>query len=140
MDIPQCGNLAIFLPQWFYVKSILADFRRSKTAVLAILGLWILFFGKNSHLKCQTFPKIENSELFKNQMVKLVVIGASKWPKLISFKIRVPKKSRNFHIVYSEFGCPGLYGYFEKKKKTHFSVVDVITYWSYFHEVHLTCM
>ena len=26
VDIPQCGNLAIFLPLWFYVKSNLADF------------------------------------------------------------------------------------------------------------------
>ena len=31
------GSLAIFLPLWFYVKSILADFS-SKIAILTILG------------------------------------------------------------------------------------------------------
>ena len=34
--IAQCGNLAIFLPLWICVKSIVADFRRSKTAILTI--------------------------------------------------------------------------------------------------------
>ena len=34
---PQCVNQAIFLPIRFYVKSILADFKRSKTAILIIL-------------------------------------------------------------------------------------------------------
>ena len=33
----QCGNLAIFLPLQFYVKAILADFRRSKIAILTLL-------------------------------------------------------------------------------------------------------
>ena len=79
-----CGNVAIFLPLWFYVKSILADFWRSKTAVLTILYPWILIFGKNSHLKCQKFPKIENSELFKWSKWSF---GALKWLKLISRKI-----------------------------------------------------
>ena len=39
--VAQCGNLAIFLPLRFYVKSILADFRESKTAILTILAVWI---------------------------------------------------------------------------------------------------
>ena len=33
----QCRNLAIFLPLLFYVKSLLADFRRSKIAVFTFL-------------------------------------------------------------------------------------------------------
>ena len=33
----QWGNLAIFLSLWFYVKSIFADFRRSKSPILTIL-------------------------------------------------------------------------------------------------------
>ena len=33
LQTSQCGNLIIFLPLRFYVKSILAHFRRSKTAV-----------------------------------------------------------------------------------------------------------
>ena len=42
------NNLTNFLQLWFFVKSILADFRRSKTAVLTILeafwfALWRYF-------------------------------------------------------------------------------------------------
>ena len=35
--IAQCGDLAIFLPLWFYVKSILAYFTRAEPANLTIL-------------------------------------------------------------------------------------------------------
>ena len=33
VDVLQCGNLAFFLPLWLYVKSILADFRTSWSAI-----------------------------------------------------------------------------------------------------------
>ena len=60
LNIAQCGNLAIFLPLWFYVKSILGDFRRSKSPSLTILEAW----------KCQIFPTSQDSDLLK----------LSKWP------------------------------------------------------------
>ena len=71
VDIPKCGNLAIFLPLWFKVKSIFADFSWSKTVVLTILeGLNFWIYGH-----------------FTLEMVKTAVLGASKWPKLIGRKI-----------------------------------------------------
>ena len=42
---------AIFLPFWFYVKSILVDFRRSKTATLTVLNALKFNFGRNFPLK-----------------------------------------------------------------------------------------
>ena len=51
LDIPQCGNLANFLPLWCCVKSILADFRRSKIAILTILEALNIDFWKISNLK-----------------------------------------------------------------------------------------
>ena len=36
-EITQCGNFRIFLSFRFYVKSILAHFKRSKTAISTIL-------------------------------------------------------------------------------------------------------
>ena len=47
VDIIQCGNLPIIMPLWFYVKSIFADFRRSKTAILTILKALNFVFWKN---------------------------------------------------------------------------------------------
>ena len=76
MDIPLYGNLALFLPLKFYVKSIFAYFRRSKTDVLTILeGLNIEFMGI-SHLKMSKFPK--NLKFTAAQMIKTAVFGASK--------------------------------------------------------------
>ena len=51
LGIPQCGNLAIFLRLWFYVKSILADFRRSITTVLTILQALNFDFLENFTLE-----------------------------------------------------------------------------------------
>ena len=42
----RCGNLAIIQPFWFYVKSILADFRQSKTVILTILKALNFVFWK----------------------------------------------------------------------------------------------
>ena len=54
--VPQCGNLVIFLSIRFYVKSILADFRRSKIAVLSISKDLHLDIWKNFTVKSlQTF-------------------------------------------------------------------------------------
>ena len=68
------GNLAIFVPIWFYVKSILSGFRWLKTAVLTILRL--CFFRNNSHLKVSKVPK--NSKFRVAQMLKIAYFGASK--------------------------------------------------------------
>ena len=60
-DFWQCGNLAIFMPLWFYVKSILAVFIRSKTGVLTILKALNFHFWKKFHTwKCQKFPKSQS--------------------------------------------------------------------------------
>jgi len=66
MDIPQCGNLAIFLSLWIYVKSILADFSQSKNAVLTILEVLNSDFRKISHLKMSKAPKNSNCKSCTN--------------------------------------------------------------------------
>ena len=86
--------LAIFLPLWFYVKSILAHFRRSKTAVWTILKTLNSNFWKN-----YTLENVKSSPKFiAAQMAKLAVFGALKWPKLISRKVWAAEKSWNFDI------------------------------------------
>ena len=100
-----CRNWAICLPLWFYVKLIFANFRTPKTAVLTILeALNIRFWKKFTLENVKSTPKYKIA-----QMVKMAVFGASKWPKVTSRKIWVEEKSWNFHIVYSQLGCPGLY-------------------------------
>ena len=60
-------NFSIFLPLWFYVKSILADFRRLKTAIstiLEFLKLW--FFGNFWHF---LMWNIKNSKFRTAQII-----------------------------------------------------------------------
>ena len=57
-----CGNLAIFQPLCFYVKTILADFTGSKTAILTILEALNFEFWKNF-----TLENVTNSQKFKIQ-------------------------------------------------------------------------
>ena len=45
----------------------------------------------------------------------MAVLGASKWPKLISRKIWVGENSWNFYTVYSQLVYPGLYKEFQFK-------------------------
>ena len=53
-----CGNLAIFQPLCFYVKTILADFTGSKTAILTILeALNFDFLGIFDIFKCEILHK-----------------------------------------------------------------------------------
>ena len=85
MEIPQCGNLAIFLGLWFHVKTILADFRRSIIAVLTILEALNFDSWKNFTLDNVKITK--NSNLRTAQIVKMAVFGAPKWPKLILHEI-----------------------------------------------------
>ena len=42
----QCGNLVIFLPMRFYVKSYFGDFGDSKSAILTVLAPLNLGFGE----------------------------------------------------------------------------------------------
>ena len=65
VDIPKYGNSAIFLSLWFYVKLILADFRRSKTVILTILEALNSDFLRIHTWKCQKYQKVQNSELLK---------------------------------------------------------------------------
>ena len=82
-----CGIFAIFLPIWFYVKSILVDFRRSKTAILTILKVLNFDFWKNFTLEIvkdsQKFKILSYSNSQKWQFLKL---QSPKWPKLFSRK------------------------------------------------------
>ena len=59
---PQCGNLVIFMPLWFYVKSILADFRKLKTGVLTILVALKSDFWKNFTLEIQYSELLKRSK------------------------------------------------------------------------------
>ena len=104
MLIFQYGNLAIFLPLWFYVKSLLADFRRSKTTNATILRLLILIFFGISRFKMSNISK--SAKLRPVHMVKMSVFWAYKWPNLIWRKISEAEKSWNFQIVFSKLGCP----------------------------------
>ena len=72
-NLAQCGNLAIFLPLWFYEKSILADFRRLKTVTLTILEAFSFDFLVISHLKMSKISK--NSKFRHAQMVKMAFLG-----------------------------------------------------------------
>ena len=83
MDVTQFENLAIFLPFLFYVKSILADFIRSKTAILTSLEAF-------DFMRNVTIENVKNTQKFDFKaahMVKTAIFEASKWPKLISRKI-----------------------------------------------------
>ena len=102
VGIPRCGNWGITLPLWFYVKSILADLRRSKTAVLTILeALNFDFWKKISHFKSQNFPTFQNSELLK--WSKLQILGLQNNQNWFHVKSKWQKNPANFQL-----GCPGL--------------------------------
>ena len=55
-------SLAIFLPLWFYVKWILADFRRSKSTLLTIFEAFNHDFLEFHTWKCQN---ISNNQEFR---------------------------------------------------------------------------
>ena len=72
----QCGNLAISLPLRFYVKSILADFRRSKTAILVNVAAlnfeyWVIF----DIFKCESTKK---SKFKASKIVEMAVFDLLK--------------------------------------------------------------
>ena len=79
MEIQQCGicgYLAIVLPLWFHVKSIIADFRMSKTANKTILEALNFDIWKFFTLEMSKISK--NLKFRATQMVKIVVFGHSK--------------------------------------------------------------
>ena len=90
LDIPQSWNLAIFLPFWFYVKSILDDFMRFKIAIVTILKALNLIFRK--------IPKFQNSELLKWSKWQFLTFWNHQ--KLISRKIRMARKFLPFYTVF----------------------------------------
>ena len=65
----QCEKLAIFLSLWYYVKSMLADFRGSKTAILTILA-------------AMNFEYLESFDIFKCEISKKSKFIPSKIAKL----------------------------------------------------------
>ena len=102
-----CGNLRTFLPLWFYVKSIMVILKPLKLPIWPFRQLLILYFCSLLIFQAWNFSK--NTTLVAAQMVKMAVLDASKWPKLISRKIRAPGKLPNYHTVkITQLGCPGL--------------------------------
>ena len=73
--------------------------QRVKTVISTILEATNIDFLGISLLKIS-----KNSKFRAAQMVKMAGFGASKWPKLISHKIRVAEKSWNFNIMYFRLG------------------------------------
>jgi len=57
VTIARCKDLAVFLSLLFYVKSILADFKSPKTAIITILEALNFDFLGNSYYKCEKIPK-----------------------------------------------------------------------------------
>ena len=109
--LSQCGNLANFLPFWFYyVNLILADLRRVKTAILTILQALGFSFLGTSHLKMSKFPKIQNSKLVK----------WSKWPiyYLYSFLSEISQNWFHVKIKWQE-NC-SIYALWKKKIWFHY--------------------
>ena len=83
------------MPLWLYVKSILEDFRRPKTAILYIIAAKnFAFLGIFDNFKCEILPKIKPSKMLKWHFLTF-------WyqVKLISRKIRVVGKWLNFQTV-----------------------------------------
>ena len=70
-----CRNVAIFVPLALYVKSILANFRRSKTAILTILVGLNFDFWEKIHFKMSKITK--KSKFRAAKMVKMAVFWAS---------------------------------------------------------------
>ena len=107
--LTQCGNFRIFLPLKFYVKSILVNLKSQKLPYCSLEQPWIFNIWEFHTWRCQ-----KRSQKFKIQSCSTgpncSFLGLiSKWPKLISRNIWVAEKSWNFHIVYSQLGCPCLY-------------------------------
>ena len=67
--------IGIFLQLHFYVKSILTDFRRSKSAILTILEALNFDFWKNFTL--ENVLRSKNQKFRAALMVKMSVFGAS---------------------------------------------------------------
>ena len=74
MDIPQCEKLT------FYVKSILVDFRRSKTAVETILEALNFDFWKN--FTVEILKVLKNSKFRAALLVKIANFWAYKMAKI----------------------------------------------------------
>ena len=131
ISTPQCGNLRIWLSFRFYVKSILLDFRRSKTAILTTLeALNFVNFISFTHFRCKDLKKIN----IQSQCVKMPDFALLESPKLISRKIWVIGKLPS---VYSVLNFCTVHTYqieeltntlreFNKNKKTIFQCSDQV--------------
>ena len=74
-------------------------------------------FWKNFTLENVKIGK--NSKFRYSEIENMVVLGASKWHKLVSHKIWIAEISWIFQIVYSQLGCPGLYLFYNWQIRTH---------------------
>ena len=105
LAIPQCENLAISLALWFYMTSILADFRRSKTAVFTILEVLNFDFWKKVAIenvksahkhKIQSCSNGQNGSFWSFKMTKIVFTQNLSGRKILKFPhfvvpIRLPR-------------------------------------------------
>ena len=90
-DTLQCGNLQIFLPLRFYVKSILVKSNRQKMSFLAILEARNFEHGEFLQIFMAQIYQKSNSKVSKT--VKMTTFGTQTWPNLIPRKIEQQKNS-----------------------------------------------
>ena len=121
----QCGNLAIFLPLWFYVKLILTDFRRSKIGIWTTLEAWNFDFWGISHLKMSKIPKSSKSGwkflqlLYCDREINFAYLpNCPKHWFLLNFReiveaVRAPLalllRHKTFHVTFTLFACMFLF-------------------------------
>ena len=77
LQTSQCGNLIIFLPLRFYVKSILAHFRRLQTALVTILEDLIFNYWKSFVLaNVKDFQNFRAGKMIKTAVTDLLKSSA----------------------------------------------------------------
>ena len=102
----QCGNLRIFLPLWFYVKSILVILKPQKLPFWPFEQLWILnFWELLTFLSVKFFQKLK----FKAyNIVKMAVFDLLKSDKIDFTQNLNGWNILIFHIEDSQLACTGL--------------------------------
>ena len=101
VTFPECGNFMIFLSLSlrFYVKSILGIVEVKNLPFFTFRGyeFWLLYIF--ALIEGWNKSNQQNSELLR-RIVNMAFLALLNFPKLISRKIWVIEKLRNFHTVY----------------------------------------
>ena len=98
VESPQCGNLIISLPVWFYVKSISGNLEFHKLPFWQFQNAWMWIFSKCQSLKSAKSTQNVNSKLLK--LSNRQSFESLNLPKLISRKMRVTVKFFNFSTMF----------------------------------------